>query len=350
MFFGAEVDGSNHLWRQRFPNGQPEQITFGPTEEEGVAVPSDGRSLITSIGLRLGAVWIRDERGERAISSQGYTPTINQTGLFGALPKFSRDSKSLFYLRRPSPETAIELWRVNLESGQSHNLGSGLPILEYDVSDDGREVVVSTQPPGKAAQLWIAALDRSSPPRMISSSGETSPYFGPAGEILYRLSDGRTHYLARMQRDGSGRSHIAQYPVGNIQAISPDRRWVVAISPLPDRRGAASMAHPIDGSAPRRICALACRVAWDPEGRFLHVAGQGARWGNSDKTLVLPIPPGEIFPNLPASGIRGLDDAAAIPGSRIVDGYDIAPGPAPHVFAFVKTTVHRNLFRIPLPE
>ena len=50
MYFSAQVEGSSHLWRQKFPNGAPEQITFGPTEEEGVAVAPDGRSLVTSVG------------------------------------------------------------------------------------------------------------------------------------------------------------------------------------------------------------------------------------------------------------------------------------------------------------
>jgi hypothetical protein len=45
------LEGRSHLWRQRFPDGSPEQITFGPTEEEGVAVEKTGRSLITSAGL-----------------------------------------------------------------------------------------------------------------------------------------------------------------------------------------------------------------------------------------------------------------------------------------------------------
>ena len=74
MYFGVEVDGSHHLWRQRFPDGQPEQITSGPTEEDGVAVAPDGRSLITSIGMRQSAVWIHDARGDRPLSSQGYVP------------------------------------------------------------------------------------------------------------------------------------------------------------------------------------------------------------------------------------------------------------------------------------
>src|SRR3982750_2391412 len=50
-------------------------------------------------GMRQSALWIRDSRGERAISSEGYVPAINQAGLFGALPRFSRDGKSIFYLK-----------------------------------------------------------------------------------------------------------------------------------------------------------------------------------------------------------------------------------------------------------
>jgi Tol biopolymer transport system component len=67
MYFGAAVGGQRHLWRQRFPNGESEQITFGAAEEEGVAVAPDGRSLITSVGVRESAVWIHDLKGERAI-------------------------------------------------------------------------------------------------------------------------------------------------------------------------------------------------------------------------------------------------------------------------------------------
>src|SRR4030095_9759873 len=162
-------------------------------------------------------------------------------------------------------------------------------------------------------------------------------------QILYRLSDGKTHYLARMKRDGSERSHIAAYPIGNVQTISADRRWVVAITPRPDAIGGVSMAVPINGGPPRRICVGVCRVAWAPDGKFLYIAGS-----NADKTVAIPIPPGETFPNLLTSGIRGFDDAVAFPGSRVIDGYDIAPGPDPSVVAYVKTTVHRNLFRIPL--
>lgn len=349
MYLEAEVEGNHHLWRQRFPKGEPEQITNGLTEEEGIAVAPDGRSLITSIGMRQSAVWVHDARGDRPVSSEGYAPAIWQSGLFGSLPTFSRDGTSLFYLSRASPEAAIELWRTDLQSGKRENVAPGFSMLEYDVSTDGKEVVFSTRPPGKASQIWLATLDRRSPPQLVASSGENSPHLGPEGRILYRLSDGKTHYLAQMKRDGSGRSKVAPYPIGNIETISPDRRWIVSIMPSPEARGGGSMAVPIDGGPPRRICADVCPVRWAPDGKFLYLDVQRASRTSAGKTLAIPIPPGETFPDLPASGIRGLDDTAAFPGSRLIDGWGISPGPDPSIFAYIKTTVHRNLFRIPLP-
>jgi len=88
MYFGAQVDARSHLWRQRFPDGAPEQITFDPTEEEGIAVAPDGNSLVTSVGEQRSAIWIHDEAGDRQITSEG----------FARLPQLSRDSRHVFYL------------------------------------------------------------------------------------------------------------------------------------------------------------------------------------------------------------------------------------------------------------
>jgi hypothetical protein len=225
----------------------------------------------------------------------------------------------------------------------------GFSILEFDISSDGKEVVFSTQPPGKATQIWIAALDRSSPPQMIASSGENSPRFGPDGLILYRLSGGTTHYLARMKRDGTGRLKVASYPIGNVQVTSPDRRWLVSIMRAPDGRS-DSMAVPVDGGPPRRLCRGGCFVNWSPDGKFLYVALERPSRTSSGKTVAIPIRSGEIFPKLPPFGIYGMDDAALFPGSRVIDGWNISPGPDPSVYAYVKATVHRNLFRIPVPR
>jgi hypothetical protein len=52
--------GSTHIWRQRFPSEKPEQLTSGPTGEEGIAMAPDGRSLITSVGSTERATYVHD--------------------------------------------------------------------------------------------------------------------------------------------------------------------------------------------------------------------------------------------------------------------------------------------------
>jgi Tol biopolymer transport system component len=348
MYLGVEVDGHHHLWRQRFPSGAPEQITRGATEEDGIAVAPDGRSLITSIGMRHSAVWIHDARGDRQLSSEGSVLYPEGAGLSGVSPKFSTDGKSLFYLRSESPGTTVELWRIDLESEKSEPVLRGISILEYDISADGNELVFSTQPSGKPSQLWLASLNRSTPPQMISSSGEDSPHFGAGGQILFRLSDAKTHYLAQMKRDGSGRSKVVPYGVGNTFFMSPDRRWISVVTEPPAGGIGGTYAVPIAGGEPRRICS-GCPVIWAPDAKFLYLGVQKPSLAGPGKTRVVPLPPGEMLPKLPPLGMTTPDNPDLFPGSHLIERYSISPGPDPSVFAYVKTTMHRNLFRVPLP-
>jgi hypothetical protein len=118
--------------------------------------------------------------------------------------------------------------------------------------------------------------------------------------------------------------------------------------PLLDRSTAATMAIPASGGAPRRICEDYCAVAWAPDGRFLYVDVERSSRTGPGKTLVIPIPAGETLPKLPDSGIRGLDDGRELPGVRVIEAWGISPGQDPSIYAYVKTTVYRNLFRIAL--
>src|SRR5262249_8165051 len=43
MYFSADTGSGSHIWRQRFGDARVEQITFGPTMEEGLAIDPDGR-------------------------------------------------------------------------------------------------------------------------------------------------------------------------------------------------------------------------------------------------------------------------------------------------------------------
>lgn len=340
MYFGAEVEGGHHLWRERFPEGQPEQITFGPTEEDGLAMAPDGRSIITSIGSHESALWIHDKQGDRALSSEGYVSPMSA--------KFSSDSKLLYYLmRHDSSSSSNELWRKDLESGKSEPVLPGISMAEYDISDDGKQVVFSTQPRRKPSQLWLAELDRSSPARMITSTGERAPHFGPDAHVIFQFTDGKANYIGQIRTDGSDRSKLFPYPISALGNISPDRRWVIADAPLSD--GDVITAIPVNGGPSRRICTW-CSVDWPPDGKFFYVGLSPNSRTTRGTTLVIPVPTGDTLPKLPLLGLRGPEDAKAIPGTRLLDGWFLSPGPGHDTFAYVKTILHRNLYRIPIPS
>ena len=71
MYFTSNAVSANHIWRQRFPDGKPEQITAGPTEEEGIAMAPDGRSFVTAVSLQGASLWLHDANGDRQISIEG---------------------------------------------------------------------------------------------------------------------------------------------------------------------------------------------------------------------------------------------------------------------------------------
>jgi DNA-binding winged helix-turn-helix (wHTH) protein/Tol biopolymer transport system component len=354
MYFTVAVDEKHRVWRQRFPDGEPEQMTFGPAEEDGVAVTQDG-ALVTSIGIEHRAIWIHDWGGDRPLSSEG--TVVNRIGS-ASQPSFSRDAKRVHYLRE-SPGSARELWRADVESGRSEPVLPGIAMGEYDISPDGTEVVFSTQPAGKPSQLWVAPMDRSAPPRQISSDGENAPRFGPAGQVLFRFTDNTFNYVGRMNKDGSGRSKVVPYPISTFQSISPDRRWLIALTPVSDAGkssasmagpSAATMAVPTAGGSPRPICGIiACPCAWSPDGRFLYVSIELRSRTSPGRSIAIPIEPATGLPDLPEAGIQSAQEALAIPGSRVVEQSSIIPGLDPATYAYIKTTAQRNLFRIALP-
>jgi len=70
VYTNSNASGQPQVWRQRFPNGEPEQVTFGPAEAAGIAVAPDG-SIVTSIGLSQGAIWVHENGEERQVSGEG---------------------------------------------------------------------------------------------------------------------------------------------------------------------------------------------------------------------------------------------------------------------------------------
>jgi DNA-binding winged helix-turn-helix (wHTH) protein/Tol biopolymer transport system component len=346
MYFIATVEGQSHLWRQRFPNGPPEQITFGPMEEEGLAVEQDGRSVITSIGEHESSIWIHDGAGERALSSEGeiingYSP-----------PSFRENDRLLYYLlRRSTGGSSPELWRMAIDSGKSEPVLPGISVFAYDISPDDKKVIYATAPRGKPSELWLAPVDRSSSPKQIGHSGEVTPYFGPQGKILFQVAEGNANFLEQMNQDGSGRSKVVPYPIIEIQGVSPGRKWLMAAVPYPQGKTLlpSYMAIPLEGGPPLQVCAGYCRPTWSSSGKYLFIPVEEGSQAATGRSLAIPVGPGETLPAFPPGGIEPMGGPDVMPGSVSVNRATLVAGKDLSHFAYVNTTAHRNLYRISLP-
>jgi DNA-binding winged helix-turn-helix (wHTH) protein/Tol biopolymer transport system component len=347
MYFSAWVDGQSHLWRQPFPTGDPEQITFGPTQQEGVAATLDGRSLVSAVGINESGVWLHDAKGERLISAEGSA----------FRPAFSRDGQLVYYLlSRDSPALRQELWVTDLGSGKSTPVVEGFSIEGFDVSADGKLAVFGAWPASGEMQIWLAACDHSSPPRMLASSGERYPFFGPDDNVVFQAAEGNNNFLFRMKLDGSGRTKVSDSPITHLIGASPDGLLAVAIAPANGSPTTAMIAVPFRGGSIVEICPATCNLAkWSPDGSRFYVEPLGQR-SQSGATAAIPVPPGKSLPVLPASGISSPQDFAGLPHSKVIDlasfkyvGQDLAPGVAPDTFVYARTAVHRNIFQIPVP-
>jgi DNA-binding winged helix-turn-helix (wHTH) protein/Tol biopolymer transport system component len=346
MYFTVGVDGASHVWREPFPSGALQQITSGPATESGLAMSSDGRSLVTSLGIVESGAWMHTPQGERLLSADGYARRL----------RFSRDGRVLFYvLRHASGDIAGRLFQTELSSGKSEPLTQSIPLTTYDVSPDGAQIVFAVKPEHGPAEIWLTSRGSADPPRRLTASGEDQPAFAAAGQILFRQSEDHHNYLFLMNADGSKRRKVAPIPITELRTMSPDRRLAFAMAPVNGFPATtAVLAVPLDGHPVRRICPGTCGVRWSPDGATMYITPLA---DSAQKTIAIPVPKGESMPSLPVAGVRSAADAATLPGSRLVDfalfdassSGDIAPGPEMGTFAYARTISHRNLFRVQLP-
>jgi eukaryotic-like serine/threonine-protein kinase len=355
MYFTTNAVGTNHIWRQRFPDGASEQITSGLTEEEGIAMAPDGRSFVTAVALQSTSLWVHYANGERQVSLEGNA----------ADPAFTPDGKKLLYrIVREAPNAfdfynfyrdLAEVRVVDPESGRSEPLVPGLPALNYDISADGRQVVMETVDREGKPRVWLVSLDRSTPPRQIPNVEGKSPKFGPDGEILFRRMEkksgmaGSSGFVYRVRPDGTGMRKALEQPVDPHWRASRDGRWIEFLGPLPGNGPSALQYLPLDGGSPILISAGWLDWVWSADGGAVAVSSNGLGAVAEGRTYVVPLPPGQMFPRIPTGGFRSEDEIARLPGARRINASVVVPGPSPDVYAFYRGTSQRNLYRIPIP-
>ena len=228
-----------------------------------------------------------------------------------------------------------------LKSGRSEPLVPGFQALNYDISADGRQVVMEVADRERRPQLWIVDSDRQSPPRRIPNAEGRSPTFGPSGEVFFRTSG----FTYRVRADGTGMRKAIEQQTHILIGVSPDGRWIIAWSPTPSG-GMAVQAFPLDGGPPVLIAGRLTGWHFSPDGRFLSICGGPVGEG---QTYMIPVPPGRALPKIPAAGLHSDEELASLPGARRIDVQEAVPGPSPEIYAFYRGTVQRNLYRIPIP-
>jgi eukaryotic-like serine/threonine-protein kinase len=349
MFLNSAAGGSFHIWRQRFPYGEAEQITFGPTAQEGIVVSPDGRSVLTSEGLESSTLWVHDRAGEHQIAFEGLASFPGAQMANRAL--FSPDGTKLFFMAKSAPAQPAELWLADLNSGRADRLFPRLPVIgTFDVSPDGKQVVLNSPDANGELHIWMASLDHRVAPHQIGSSGQFDAVFGPAGDLFFEASEGKALFLYRRAVGEAENHKVIANPISNFETISPDGNWAVAEMPVPGEdvtRGV--IAYPLRSGTPKRVCHNLCIVRWTMDGRFLNIglpeqSGSTRRY----KTIIVPLRSGEDFPPLPPGGIKSANDLAGVPGVKAMDEL-IRPGPTGSIYAMDRMTVQRNIYLIPLP-
>ena len=338
IYLSARKGDKFQIWRQGFPDGEPELVTSGPTSQEGIEMAADGKSFITSVGSRDSTVWLHDKDGDHQISSEGNA----------VAPSFSSDGNRLYYLMANGQTPGYELWVKDLIGEKIEKVLPGYSMEGYSVSRDGKEVAFAMSDPSGHSSLWVAATDHRSSPRRISLAGtetEDSPFFLPNGDLIFRAIESGSNFLYRMKADGSGRQKISPQRIFDLKAVSPDGRWVIASTPIAgEEHTAEATAFAVDGRATVPLCPGYCFTTWNTAGTVMFVYFPSLFKG----TYPMAVNHDTGLPTLPPSGFGGLADlanaktAAVIP--RQVDSIVSSS-----VYAYTQENARRNLYRIPLP-
>lgn len=359
MYFSSNAGGAFHLWRQRLRRGEADQLTHGPTEEEGIAVAADGRSLITSAGVRHNAIHLLENEQHRQISVEAYA----------FLPVASRDGRRIYYLSRDGASHRAydigQLMVMSLHDGTREEVLPGYRMVHFSLSADDK-LVVFTSADDDAARtgIWIAPLDRSAAPRRIYEGQTERVLLDPAGNVYFlkRLSDGRA--LRRLRApDYNFTERLHEGSVRFIFSISRNGDWIAAIANMPGTSQLQQVAISTLGMPARVICALclggggparvmAPALSWTRDGSTLLVSAQfhsrGFGMPGPPFTVAVPLQPDSAFPPLPPGGVTSIDDYLKLPGARRIALQNVLPGANANQLLSYETTTLRNLYRVKL--
>ena len=184
--------------------------------------------------------------------------------------------------------------------------------------------------PERRHRLWLASLDRLSPPRQIPNVQGEHPLYGVSGEIFFRAGEWPSFFVYSVREDGTGLRKAIEQPIRSIRGRSPEGQWLLIWATITSEEAGATQAFPVGGGHPVRVYSNDARLKWSLDGRavFFSVGGVDVMGsGAAGRTYVIPLPPGRVLPEIPAGGFRSEAEIGKLPGVRVIDSPDVAPWP-----------------------
>ncbi len=149
-----------------------------------------------------------------------------------------------------------------------------------------------------------------------------------------------------MSEDGKERTKALPGAILGLDSVSPDGNWVIVMREIQEDKDVSfgTQAVPVGGGDPVTVCRGFCAAGWTPNARFFVLYSLITDGG---KTVLIPVSPEKGLPSFPVGGTRLEGDVENVGGARVLTGFVDAVF-SPELYASWRSSVHRNLYRIPL--
>jgi hypothetical protein len=343
MYVTSNASGMFHLWRQRFPDGPPEQITSGQTEEEGIAMAPDGKSFVTATGIQRTTLWFRKNGQEQQVTFEG-------NASFTDFGPFSHDGKYFYFLMSPTANVGMaggHLWRADVDSGRTEGVLGDFDVNQYALVSNDREVGFTRgDAPG---ELWVASTQARFAPRKLANNVRRIRS-GPGGVWYSGEQEGkRVIYL--FPTDGTSPQEIIEGVF--LEGVSPDGTRLLVGRDIDAEDQKATQIEAVNLRAPATFVPICryCTAQWSGDGKWVYVKYGHASLGwarrQNASNVAIPVDPQTGLPHL-RRAIRDESELLNLPGAKPVGPLGAAISPDGSVVAFTRSTATRNLFKVPL--
>jgi hypothetical protein len=146
---------------------------------------------------------------------------------------------------------------------------------------------------------------------------------------------------------------VIETPIAAMSMISKDGSWIVV--KLLSTEGPHLAAIPLHGGSPLNLTSSNGFPVSDqdaqlsPDGTRLLITVFTEREFIRGRTYALPLKSGHDLPEIPNDGFQSEEQLAHFPGAQLIDAFQVTPGATPGMYGFIRLSVQRNLYRVPIP-